>query len=238
MTPSTRNSTEPQKPGNVLTAIGISLTALWVGTFAILAAWKFDALTTMTLNELGDFLAGASAPIALLWLVVGYFQHGRELRLNTDVLKAQERELRQQVSATTKLAEVAAREAKAAEDLADATRTSQQRAETREIEEAQPVFVRLSSTHNSTMISIKVQNRGGEARDLEIEYDGPTKLSWNRPALFGRDDTGNLQLRPSEGRSEFPLRFAFRYKDRFGLTQRRELGRVHITRPRGAAFRR
>ena len=197
MTPSTRNSTEPQKSGNVLTAIGISLTALWVGTFAILAAWKFDALTTMTLNELGDFLAGASAPIALLWLVVGYFQHGRELRLNTDVLKAQERELRQQVSATTKLAEVAAREAKAAEDLADATRTGQQRAETREIEEAQPVFVRVSSTQNSTMISIKVQNRGGEARDLEIESDDPTKLSWNRRALFGRDDTGNLQLRPS-----------------------------------------
>ena len=48
----------------------------------------------MTLNEWGDFLAGTTAPLALFWLVIGYFQHGEELRLNTEALNAQKEELR------------------------------------------------------------------------------------------------------------------------------------------------
>ena len=207
---------------NSLTAIGISLTVAWMGTFVTLAAYRFGALSEMTLNEFGDFLAGASAPVALLWLVVGYFQQGRELRLNTRALEAQERELRRQVSATVELAENSAREARATEDLADATKASRERAEARESEEAQPVFEGAGSFKSETVIDIKVKNRGGDARDLEIVDGDAQRLSWNRPH-FGSGDRGNLRVRPGPRGWEFPKRFRFRYRDRFGEQRYREM---------------
>lgn len=63
----------------------------------------------MKLNEFGDFLAGAFAPLAFFWFVIGYFQQGKELqlqreelRLTTDALQGQERELINQVKLNKK----------------------------------------------------------------------------------------------------------------------------------------
>ena len=64
-----------------LTVLGLALTAAWVVAITSVLALKSGDISTMTLNAWGDFLAGVSAPLALLWLVVGYFQHGEELRL-------------------------------------------------------------------------------------------------------------------------------------------------------------
>ena len=48
----------------------------------------------MDLNEWGDFLAGVAGPLALLWLVLGYYQQQKELRQNTAALGMQRRELK------------------------------------------------------------------------------------------------------------------------------------------------
>ena len=45
-------------------------------------------------------LGTAIAPIALLWPMIGYFQHGEELRLNTKALHFQQVELQRQVEET------------------------------------------------------------------------------------------------------------------------------------------
>lgn len=66
-----------------LTKLALGITVVWGLAFVLILLCKRDAWSAMTLNEWGDFLAGASAPLALLWLVIGYFQHGQELRLNT-----------------------------------------------------------------------------------------------------------------------------------------------------------
>lgn len=66
------------------TRIGIALSATWVSVFAIIVLTNLCGAVGMLLNEWGDFLAGFSAPLALLCLVVGYFQQGEELCLNTD----------------------------------------------------------------------------------------------------------------------------------------------------------
>ena len=47
-----------------------------------------------TLNEFGDFIAGAFAPLAFLWLVLGYYQQGKELQQNTEALRLQADELK------------------------------------------------------------------------------------------------------------------------------------------------
>ena len=74
------------------TKIGLGITAAWGFICASLLIWRLEDVRVMTLNEWGDFLAGLAAPIALTWVVIGYFQHGEEIRLNTEVLKLQQEE--------------------------------------------------------------------------------------------------------------------------------------------------
>lgn len=61
-----------------------TLIYLYLSYFFIFNAHNFMKLE---LNAKGDFLAGVFAPLAFLWLVYGYFQQGRELRLQVQELK-------------------------------------------------------------------------------------------------------------------------------------------------------
>lgn len=45
------------------------------------------------LNEFGDFLAGAFAPLAFFWLVRGFYQQGKGLEQNSEALKMQATDL-------------------------------------------------------------------------------------------------------------------------------------------------
>ncbi len=45
------------------------------------------------LNEFGDFIAGAFAPLAFFWLVRGFYQQGKGLEQNSEALKLQAKEL-------------------------------------------------------------------------------------------------------------------------------------------------
>lgn len=89
--------------GRALAAIGIVLTL----GYALFAWWlvgdRIQTLRTMDLNEVGDFLAGAFGPVAILWLVLGFFQQGIELRQGTDALRLQAKELSNSVEQQTEL---------------------------------------------------------------------------------------------------------------------------------------
>lgn len=60
----------------------------------------------MVLNELGDFLAGAFGPLAIFWLVLGFFQQGQELRNSVATLELQARELANSVEQQAELVKV------------------------------------------------------------------------------------------------------------------------------------
>ncbi|WP_353187448.1 hypothetical protein [Pseudomonas sp.] len=84
--------------GRVLALIGGVLTVL----YALFAWWlvgdRIYKLQSMELNEVGDFLAGAFGPLAILWLVLGFFQQGIELRQGTNALRLQAQELNNSVA--------------------------------------------------------------------------------------------------------------------------------------------
>ena len=84
--------------GRVLAIIGIALTVV----YALFAWWlvgdRIQTLQTMDLNAVGDFLAGAFGPVTILWLVLGFFQQGIELRQGTRALNLQAAELRNSVA--------------------------------------------------------------------------------------------------------------------------------------------
>jgi len=67
---------------------------------------RVDEIRSLPLNELGDFLAGVFGPLAVLWLVLGYYQQGRELKISSQALVAQCVELSNSVSQQQRALEV------------------------------------------------------------------------------------------------------------------------------------
>lgn len=62
---------------------------------------KRETIMSLELNAIGDFLAGVFGPIAFMWLVLGYIQQGRELKISSKALKKQARELKASVEIST-----------------------------------------------------------------------------------------------------------------------------------------
>lgn len=85
---------------------GVLGTTLYLVLITITVAFKFDSFLRLELNELGDFLAGAFGPVAFLWLVLGFLQQGRELKLSSDALQLQAQELKNSVDQQRELVEV------------------------------------------------------------------------------------------------------------------------------------
>lgn len=67
------------------------------GAFMVMGA-RFDELLLLKLSEIGDLSAGIFGPVAFLWLVLGYIQQGRELRLSSEALQLQAQELSNSVA--------------------------------------------------------------------------------------------------------------------------------------------
>jgi hypothetical protein len=95
----------------VLSGIGVIGTFLYLGAvFWLFGEKEFGALGP---NEIGDFLAGVSSPLAFLWLVLGFFQQGLELRASREALILQARELGNSVEQQKELVEVSRRQLQA-----------------------------------------------------------------------------------------------------------------------------
>ncbi|NCP23472.1 MAG: hypothetical protein GW854_04905 [Erythrobacter sp.] len=80
-----------------LPIIGLWLSAIYVVGLVIYLAVQGQNPADLRLNELGDFLGGVSSPLAFLWLVLGFFQQSREIRLSNKALHLQAREMRRSV---------------------------------------------------------------------------------------------------------------------------------------------
>ena len=80
-----------------ISLLGFALTGVYFIILLGLLALNDVSFRTLTANEIGDFLAGAFSPPALLWLVLGYFQQRAELAQNTRALEIQAEELHNSV---------------------------------------------------------------------------------------------------------------------------------------------
>ncbi|WDH37418.1 hypothetical protein [Pseudomonas chlororaphis] len=84
---------------------GMLGTVVYLIIITTTVVFKFDSFIKLGLNELGDFLAGVFGPIAFLWLVLGFLQQGRELKLSSDALRLQADELRASVEQQSHMVE-------------------------------------------------------------------------------------------------------------------------------------
>ncbi len=63
-------------------------------------------ISPLELNQIGDFLAGLFGPLAIFWIVLGFFQQGEELRNSVETLKLQAKELAASVEQQRELVQV------------------------------------------------------------------------------------------------------------------------------------
>lgn len=85
-----------------LETFGLSFTKIYLvalfGGIPVAFYFGMIEIKALELNELGDFLAGAFGPLAIFWLVLGFFQQGRELRFSVQALNYQAEELKNSVA--------------------------------------------------------------------------------------------------------------------------------------------
>jgi hypothetical protein len=68
---------------------GLVVTFIWIGggLWFVIGSVAADPNQELTLDVIGNFLEGAFAPLAFLWLVLGLFMQQRELANNTEMLR-------------------------------------------------------------------------------------------------------------------------------------------------------
>ena len=196
------------------TTTGLIGTALWV---VIVVGVSFrggtDEFVRMTPNEWGDFLAGLVAPIAFLWLILGYFQQGEELRQNTKALELQQKELQNQVEETRFLVRESAAQAKAAVEMLELERQQMKENREKEILKAQPI---LQSTGGDAQ-RLSFVNIGSVAREPRITIESPNiRISISPSDVIAPGTEGEISI---EGLTAWPALFNLTYIDALGEQQ-------------------
>lgn len=122
----------------VLVRVGTGISVVYALVVACLVARRpaGEQLWALSPNNLGDFLAGAAAPLAFLWLIIGFFLQREQLneqRRSVDIqstelahqreeLRLQREELRAQRVEAKRLGDETARQAKSIEHTELTTR--------------------------------------------------------------------------------------------------------------------
>lgn len=199
----------------LLTAVGLTVTAVWLALIAYLLWQGYAKWFSMGMNEWGDFLAGAVAPLALFSLVIGYFQHGMELN--------------QQVKEMSTLAENARRQAEAQERRAELDERHFQRQRQVEEREAQPIFV-ASDGPSSVQPDVGtdrvtcIVNKGGRAFAVSLYRVTPHYMEFGALAVWEEGHTAELTVHHWKTKEESSdVEFMLLYADRFGKRRAQRL---------------
>ncbi|WP_343081229.1 hypothetical protein [Ostreiculturibacter nitratireducens] len=94
-----------RQEGSALGKHGVVVTLIYLLMVFGLVCVFWEKFATLPPNAWGDFLAGSVGPLALAWVVLGFFLQGQELRNSVEALKLQTQELRASVEAQKEVAE-------------------------------------------------------------------------------------------------------------------------------------
>ena len=179
-----------------LTGYGVAGTVFYlgilVGVFVRVGAAPFVG---KQLNEWGDFLAGVFGPLALLWLVLGYFIQAKELRA--------------QVEGTLGLAQHTSRYADIAEYRYNREAEEEERRLRPTFSQFREPFVSVGSDGRN-VFSLDIINSGGEARDVKIQglAKGGFSISPQSSIITGK--TASITIHTA---GALPIRFELRFND-------------------------
>lgn len=117
--------------------------------------WFADYSKPMPLNEVGDFLAGVFAPIAFLYLYLGYIQQGKELKLQAYELANLVKEQQKQNAIYENQLEIKRIESKPKLDFKNASYTYR-------------IYEDVDNYFERTIFYFHIVNHGNIAKDIII----------------------------------------------------------------------
>lgn len=202
--------------GRRLAFIGLLLTAAYLALLTFMFWGRVVQILLMEPNEIGDFLAGAFGPLAILWLILGFFQQGIELRQNTDALKLQANELKNSVEQQKATAD-------AMKLQVDTTREALEFERSRHASTSIPRFEShlqsVASESGVTTVYAKVRNLGGVAtrvkmvqpsRHFHIDFtDVKSLVAWDA----GEERGLRIDMMDSVYQSEDSFDFTLHFED-------------------------
>lgn len=187
--------------------VGVVLSVCWsVASIVVLCAWANWPEKGLPPNEWGDLAAGVAAPLAFFWLVLGFLQQGKELRLSSSALMLQVEELRNTVKHQADLV--------AATREQVAMRLRQEHMENQERRRAvRPHFVlslgRSTVNHYGAEYTIKLRNTGVAVTNVEVTGDGREE----RKHISVVDETDRTFELKFSAPPENPIRLSITYTD-------------------------
>lgn len=167
-------TSQPRPPASPMRSglfkFGAAATTVWLLVGLSVMCWA-SAPAALKPNEWGDAFAGLFAPVAFLWLVLGFLQQGTELQLSTRALELQVTELKNSVEQQQALVEASRRQVQATLD-------EQERRLKTEHARTQPRLVvrpaeRVSAS-GRTKWQFDVANDGEMATDLTLTFTPPS----------------------------------------------------------------
>jgi len=174
-----------------------------VGWLVLGAWWVFrDGVPGLQLDQWGDLAGGAFAPLAFLWLVVGYLQQGEELRDNVRALHLQEEALRLQVQELKESVQQQTAVATAAARQADLLETSHQLALRAQVLTHQPrlvYFRNLGRTGpDGNHLTLGILNVGQACYDAAARISNAAAASNSVVHYWGKDSEKTFTLSLAE----------------------------------------
>lgn len=198
----------------MLTWIGVAGTVLYLMVATVLGWGAWDKLWGMEPNEVGDFLAGVVGPLALLWLILGYFQQGAELRNSSEALQLQAEELKSSVQQQIELVNVTREQLAADRAALDAQYTPKLRLYPQS-------FV---YTDDTTDVEFRLQNYGDIASDVSVEL-GAFGVEFEQTFFDSIPSNGSVivSLKGLKSSHRGTYNFPLQYKDRLARLHAREV---------------
>ena len=205
--------------------IGVAGTVLWLAFILLFRLNSLHTLKTMPLNEFVGFLAGVVGPLALVWLLLGYWFQARELNARVEALKVQ-------VDYLTEEARVGSETIAQSQPIPVQNSTQNQLA-TRPLWLVSPIG--SSDVGNqSTVHHVLISNAGGTVSDVKAKIGGAGLDDWARvhPTAFDQGTQWNVEFTLS---NNFDVQFG-----RLTLVCRLANGadiemNVPFSKPKGAA---
>jgi hypothetical protein len=193
---------------------GVIISVTYVGGLAIYAAFVWPLMLEMKPAEFAEFLAGAFAPLAFLWLVLGFRQQGDELQNSARALWLQGEELRNSVEQQRALVEVTREQL---ESEYEARRTAEKQEELA----AQPALhVAPGGGYHSagkSVVKIQLHSAGPVCTDVLATMTGQRAQT---KAVFAAGETLDWEFQFVAADPEQVLDLAVEYTDRRGGRRR------------------
>lgn len=137
------------------TQAGIIVTLIW--SIAAVVLYLTTAESGLRINEIGDYIAGAVAPLAFLWFILAYYQQSEEIKANTAALQTQRDEMARQVQA-----------------MADQTAALSRTADTL-LEHTRPYVISYFQSEGIQILAVLENTGSRPAQHIKLSFEPPLK---------------------------------------------------------------